>query len=387
MQYKTYQVMQAALRILRLWFIPSCFTLFILLLTSVSAFAQAEYLYVETISSDIYINPDGTIDLDYLLTITQYNDGSQAEFIDLGLPNDKFILDKITATINGEPIKDISISPETSSSIRLNFGSQAIKPGETAEIAVKVPGILNGLQWKYHGFLQEDLDASFDFRTPQFAQRTTSNNAEISVTFHLPSGLKSDQITAENLTQGVFPAEHAAGSDQQGNDTISWKKDKLKPTRFYLFKISFPVDSVIGGNWEEIVPTPKVNAPRVSVTAPQQPGWNFYYGDIILVGVLAAGGYLLYRGFGWMINRSAQKQASKTILPGEEEYQNYHAGTNFAKERSRSGCIVVWFALAMFGGAALCAYLTWYEFNWVSIIIGALIGAVIAERFMAFRHA
>lgn len=87
-----------------------------------------------------------------------------------------------------------------------------------------------------------------------------------------------------------------------------------------------------------------------------------------------------------MLARTAQKSAAETIVVDDEQFEPYRAGEAFARESARSRTIIVWFAVDIIIAAPTCGYAMWTEWRWVSLVIGGLLGAILGERYLRFRH-
>ncbi|MFN2196089.1 MAG: hypothetical protein ACK2UW_08205 [Anaerolineales bacterium] len=109
--------------------------------------------------------------------------------------------------------------------------------------------------------------------------------------------------------------------------------------------------------------------------------------DLLCVAAIVIVGYLLYRGFGYLLQRTTQRAAEQIVVVGDEELANYHAGDAFKREKANSRVMVVWFIAAILVGAAGCAWIMWSEWGWISLIVGAIFGAIMAERYLHFRNA
>ena len=79
----------------------------LLVITPVVAFAQTYSFQVDQEFVVVYINPDGTVDLDYEIFFSNDASADPIDFVDLGLPNTTYRISDIFAEVNGTQITDI----------------------------------------------------------------------------------------------------------------------------------------------------------------------------------------------------------------------------------------------------------------------------------------
>src|SRR5215207_8094957 len=87
---------------------------------------------------NVYWNSDGTMSLDYVLTFTNQPGAHVIDFVDVGLPNNNYIYNTISADVNGAPVAVSTDYQGTGSGIAVDLGSRAIQPGQTGTVHVFV---------------------------------------------------------------------------------------------------------------------------------------------------------------------------------------------------------------------------------------------------------
>ena len=133
-------------------FLTSVFLLVLLLAFPISALAQTYYFSLDQEIVHVFWEEDGTQTLDYVFVFSNSPSASPIDFVDVGFPNDNYSLSNVSAEVDGHPILNIENSPYVSSGVALGLGSNAIKPGQTGNIHVKVTNI--------RGVLYTDTDDS-----------------------------------------------------------------------------------------------------------------------------------------------------------------------------------------------------------------------------------
>jgi len=204
---------------------------------------------------DVYWNSDGTMSLDYLLTFTNQPSGHSIEFVDVGLPNGSFDINSIQASIDGNPLSiSRDFQGEGSAGVAVEMGQYAIPPGRTGTVRVFVGRISNVLY-------NDDNDseyASAVFAPLYFLSSVITGKTDITVTYHLPPGVQSDEPRWHSAPSG-FPSEPQTGFDNDGRITYTWRNTNANGHTQYSFGASFPKSYVPSNSI--------VTAPAFSISA------------------------------------------------------------------------------------------------------------------------
>jgi hypothetical protein len=256
----------------RLLSILLIFTL--LLLISSPARAQAYSFQVPKLTVDVYWNSDGTVSLDYTFYFVNNPSGQAIDYVDLGLPNNNYSDSNIIASVNGNQVNDISSSGfqgEGGSGVAIGLGQYAIQPGKMGTVQVHVDDISDVL------FIdsQDNNYASAVFGTSWFGSSYVSGNTDLTMTFHLPPGVKPDEPKWHAAPSG-FPSQPVTGIDDQGRITYTWENTNANGYTQYKFGASFP---------KSLVPSNAI------VTANPFAGLGKFIGGAI-VPILCIGGFI-----------------------------------------------------------------------------------------------
>jgi hypothetical protein len=180
--------------------------------------------------------------MDYTYVFANNPSGHIIDYVDLGLPNSNFSDDNITASVNGLPVSDISSSGfegEGSSGVAIGLGQYAINPGDTGTVKVHVDNVRDVL---YKDSTDNNY-ASGVFGTPYFISSVVSGKTDLTVTFHLPPGVKPEEPKWHKSPAG-FPPEPVTGIDDQGRVTYTWNNANANNYTQYKFGASFPQNLV-----------------------------------------------------------------------------------------------------------------------------------------------
>jgi len=209
-----------------------------------TVYAQDYYFSLDKEVVNVYWKSEGTMSLDYLLTFTTQPSGHTIEFVDVGMPNGSFDFGSIKADINGSPL---SISRDFqgtgSDGFAVEMGPYAIPPGETGTVHVYVGRVSNVLY-------KDDNDANYAsavFAPLYFQSSVITGTTDITVTYHLPPGVQTDEPRWHSAPSG-FPSEPQTGLDQDGRITYTWQNSNANGHTQYFFGASFPKSYVPAGS-------------------------------------------------------------------------------------------------------------------------------------------
>ncbi|MEN8172474.1 MAG: hypothetical protein ABFS03_06290 [Chloroflexota bacterium] len=188
----------------------------------------------------VYWNQDGTISLDYTFVFSNSPDAAAIDFVDVGLPNNNYQIESISAEIDGNSITDITISPYVTHGVALGLGDQAIKPGETGTVKVSAANIGN----PFYIDSENETYASFLFSPTWFGSEFVHGTSDISVVFHLPLGVNPNEPRWHTAPLG-FPEAPETGFDEDGRITYAWQNAQANGYSQYIFGASIPRQYVL----------------------------------------------------------------------------------------------------------------------------------------------
>lgn len=200
-----------------------------------SASAQSYSFSLDREVVNVYWNVDGTMSLDYQFTFTNQPGAHVIDFVDVGLPNDNYRYNTITADVNGNPAAVSTDYQGSGSGVAVDLGSQAIQPGQTGTVHVFVGQITDVI-------FPDDADeayASAVFAPTFFGSEFVVGDTDLTVTFHLPPGVKPEEPRWHSAPSG-FPDQPQTGLDHEGRVTYTWSNPNASGSRQYTFGASFP---------------------------------------------------------------------------------------------------------------------------------------------------
>jgi hypothetical protein len=214
------------------------FVLIILMLTMVSSVAAQSYTFNLTQEIvNVFWNSDGTMALDYVFTFVNDPSGHVIDFTDVGMPNGNFDMGSITADVGGQPVNISSdFQGDGPNGFSVDMGAHAIPPGQTGSVHVYVGRITS--------VLQKDSSEPATYASGVFAPAyftTAYGNTNLTVIFHLPPGVQS-QEPRYHATQGGWPCadQPATAYDDQNRITYTWQCSTASGSTQYTFGASFP---------------------------------------------------------------------------------------------------------------------------------------------------
>lgn len=220
------------------------FLLFILLLTiNGTSSAQTYYFNVDSENVIASITAQGTLDVDITYAFTNSQSASPIDYVDIGLPNRNFILNEVTASVDGKTITDIAYADpqyvKTGFGVTLGLGSNSILPGQSGQVHVLIKNISSVV---YPAKQSELPDyASFEFSPSWFDSGFVQGTTNLTVTLVLPPGVTPDQ-PHYFLPNGSWPGKSApeSGHTAGGQIFYTWQSSSANAYTQYTFGAAFP---------------------------------------------------------------------------------------------------------------------------------------------------
>jgi hypothetical protein len=220
---------------------PIISLILIIFLVSVpfSVLAQTYSFSVNSEVVNVFWNKDGTQAIDYQFTFSNDPSASPIDYVDVGVPNANYSLKDVSADINGHSITDISQSPYVKPGVAIGLGANSILPGTTGQVHVFISRVSAVL----HEDSKDKSYASAVFSPTWFGSDYTHGTTEITVIFHFPTGVTSDEPRWHAAPTG-WQSQPATGFDDQGRIIYTWKNSNASPSTRYSFGVSFPAKYV-----------------------------------------------------------------------------------------------------------------------------------------------
>lgn len=218
-------------------FLTSLFIFILAFGITSSALAQASYSFsVDKEDVHVFWNADGTSSIDYTFVFANQQGAHPIDFVDVGMPNSNFDMGTVTADVNGQSVTVSSSDYQGSGSgFSVVMGAQTIQPGASGTVHVYVGRITSVL----YPDTSDSNYASGDFAPTYFGSQYVVGNTALTMTFHLPPGVKPEEPRWHSAPSG-FPAEPQTGIDNKGQVTYTWYSSSATATTSYTFGASFP---------------------------------------------------------------------------------------------------------------------------------------------------
>jgi hypothetical protein len=207
-----------------------------------SAVAQTYLFRLDKETVNLFWNEDGTLAIDYVFDFSNDPSASPIDYVDVGIPNSNFDTSTIFADVDGNQISDISRSGyqgNGDSGVAVGLGEYAIQPGQSGQVHV----FIGTVQQVLYPDTQDQNYASAVFIPTYFGSDFVEGATDLTVTFHLPPGVKPDEPKWHSAPSG-FPDQPQTGFDDQGRITYTWNDPEALGYRSYEFGASFPLSYV-----------------------------------------------------------------------------------------------------------------------------------------------
>lgn len=201
----------------------------------VPVLAQDLSFSLEKNISHVYINKDGSADIEYELTFTCDPGADVIDIVDVGMPNESYNLSGAVATIDGHPVSKIAVSEYVKPGIEVHLGKYAIQPGRTGTLRVRI----NVARMVYPDS-KDDTYASVEFYPTAFGKEFVHGTTYLEVNFHFPVGVTSEETR--------WHYQEFTSWDLQGDRIVfTWTNEAADGSKQYKYGVSFPrkyVDTV-----------------------------------------------------------------------------------------------------------------------------------------------
>jgi hypothetical protein len=190
--------------------------------------AQQYAFSVDKNISHVYINKDGSIDVEYWITFTCQPGYHVIDIVDIGMPNEHYDLSSVRADIGGVQLTDIRPSEYVKPGVEVHLGSKAIVGGQTGTLHVRfnVP----------HMIYYDDEDesyASVEFVPTWFSEDFVRGTTYLKVNFYFPPGVTGDQTK--------WHYQEFTSTDLVNDRLVfTWVNEKASGAKPYQFGVSFP---------------------------------------------------------------------------------------------------------------------------------------------------
>jgi hypothetical protein len=189
--------------------------------------ARAQWHYhLEQEWAKIWINPDGTIDLFYNVSITQELDSQlDINHIKVGQPNGDFTIGNATDQYN-RSLTTSDASSGTDYKVQVNLASP-LKPGQTVWFT-----LTTNIAHMIYQDNQTNVGMEF---TPTWYDEATVLRLNVSIV--VPAGVNASMVGTPVNWNGTWV-------EPDGRLSIYWERQNLLPGQKYTFGVSFPKEYV-----------------------------------------------------------------------------------------------------------------------------------------------
>lgn len=203
--------------------------------STVAAQSYSFQLVEETVHA--YWNADGTLSLDYTFHFANDPGAHPIDFVDVGLPNQDYDFNSISAWVNGQPVKVTKdYQGEGCCGVAVELGDLAIPSGGEGQVRVTVGRIRRVL-------FPDSADSNYVsavFSPTWFGSAYVHRTTRLIVVFHFPPGVLPSE-PRYHLDQGGVPE---IGTDAEGRVTYTWIDPQALGSEQYFFGASFPKNYV-----------------------------------------------------------------------------------------------------------------------------------------------
>jgi hypothetical protein len=190
--------------------------------------AQQYAFSVDKNISHVYVNKDGSMDVEYWLTFTCQPGYHAIDIVDIGMPHEDYYLSSVRADIGGVQLTDIRPSEYVKPGVEIHLGSKAIGGGQTGTLHVR----FNVPHMVYYDDEDESY-ASVEFVPTWFGEDLVRGTTYLEVSVYFPPGVTGDQTKwhYQEFTSTSFVDDRLV---------FTWVNENASGAKPYQFGVSFP---------------------------------------------------------------------------------------------------------------------------------------------------
>ena len=221
--------------------------LVLLLLRVLPVYAQDYFFSIPNAVVDVYAESDGTFTIEYAYEFVNQPGAHVIDYVDIGLPNSSYSLNKVTAAVDGTQVYDIDDSPVVSPGIAVGLGSLSIPAGKSGVVYIRIEGLRNMLYIADKAEGQSEEYTSFQFQPNYYEDQYVTGQTNLTVNFHLPSGIGEQEkrfFIPQNWPCGQEPLQLF---DAEQRHVYQWSCQSASSASKYVFGAAFPARLVPEG--------------------------------------------------------------------------------------------------------------------------------------------
>ncbi|MFW9904003.1 MAG: hypothetical protein ACFFFH_06695 [Candidatus Thorarchaeota archaeon] len=188
---------------------------------------------------EVWINTDGSADIEYWITFKVEPGGDPIDIVDIGFPNKHYKLGSVSADVDGHPISDIRVSEVVSIGVEIHLGQYTISDTGTLHVRGNQPYMI-------FEDTEEEYMASTEFGNTWWDSKFTVGSTNLTTRIIFPT----------TVEENTYTKYHYSKPDQQyflqnGRKVFEWNEPEASPSRQYKYGVSFPKEGV---TWHSGIP-------------------------------------------------------------------------------------------------------------------------------------
>jgi len=274
------------------------FSLFLLVSIISPVLAQDYFFEVPEQEIHIFIEPDGSITIEYYYLFQNAAGAHIIDYVDIGMPgNSTYSLGDITATVDNQTITDIQDSPYVDG-VALGLGANAIPAGSSGIVYMRAENVHG--QFYFASLEEEEEYTSMRFQPNYFSSDFVGGTSDMMITFYLPEGLTDQEprwFSPKNWPGDEVPS---SGFDDENRIIYQWSYAQASASDKYEFGVAFPA---------RLIPTDTINTEQTVTFNPSD-----VFGA--LIPIVCCGGFASIIGLViYLAAKSSKKRKLKYLPP------------------------------------------------------------------------
>jgi hypothetical protein len=199
------------------------------------AAAQSYSFYVRDLKLQVYALPDGTARLVYDITFQNTLGSHPIDIVDIGMPHADYDIGNMLASVDGQPINEITPSDLVKPGVSIYLGDRSITGDHTGTVHFEatLPKLI------YQDVTHQGY-ASLRISPTWFDPDIVNGTTNVQIAIHMLPGIQPDELLYQLVpfTQKALYQDHAVAV---------WQWPSGHATQAYLVGVSFPQRGITGG--------------------------------------------------------------------------------------------------------------------------------------------
>lgn len=170
--------------------------------------AQAAYSFsVPAVDMTVRIQPDASVDVEYVMDFQNNQYGQTIDIVDIGMPNRSYQRETMRAFVNDTLVTDVRKSEFVDPGVEVHLGSSSIRSGDSGRFTFR----FNHPDLVFSDQTDDEL-ASFRITPTWFGSEFVTGSTDLKVAIVVPPGVAPEQVLHQGIQEFTSKAVTGEGT-------------------------------------------------------------------------------------------------------------------------------------------------------------------------------